>query len=396
MKPLNLCVTCKGKGMCGKPCPIVAKAFTAKKIKPGSTLFGSSPPAVFVGRYGYPDVKAGIMAPMSSDSESWKLNDPVFWAKEKLAITDLIEMRSSLVNSKFSANVKRPGKTLDVFTDLTMAERPADVELKLGRLKVDMEFSGFHAPIGPSAILKKARLAENPRIPAKVDSIVSERIDAKDAMVELYSKGLDVSYLTRLLSAGLLGKSKKMVPTRWGITATDDTLSKHMLEEIRHYAEIDSWEIYHNRYLDNDYHVVLFPRKWAFEQIEAYSESVWGSAVVKDHEFYHGRKNYASNVTGAYYAARFAICEHLLSRKRQAAALVVRTVGKGYFAPLGVWQVRENIREAMRAKPLKFSDKELALFYLKANSRLKERAQSESSLLYEWDHQKTLLNFSKL
>jgi len=172
-------------------------------------------------------------------------------------------------------------------------------------------------------------------------------------------------------------------------------VSKHLLTKVKTFSEINSWEIYHHNYLDNDYHVILFPKKWAFEQIEAYADSVWGSAVISDHELYHGRKKYASNVTGAYYSGRLAVAEHLLSRKRQAAALIVRTIGKGYFAPLGVWQVRENVRQAMAAKPLKFATEQLALDCLTNTSRLGPRAVLESALLNEWRHQTTLFNFAK-
>lgn len=382
--------------MCGKPCPIVKKTFAVQKIKAGSTVFGSSPPSVFVGRYGYPEVSAGILAPSSPDADAWKLDDPRHWAQNALDITTLIELRSSLINSSFSANVKKPTKVMDVFNDITLSEKPADVELKLGKIRADVSFSGFHAPLGPKAQLKQATLAENPKIPARVDEMVGERILSSQALVELYSHGYDVNYLTRILSAGLLGKEKKMVPTRWSITATDDTLGKHLIEKVKTFNQIDSWEIYHHNYLDNDYHVVLFPKSWAFEQIEGYSESVWGSAVMKDHEFYHGRKKYASNVTGAYYSGRLAVAEHLLSCKRQAAALIVRTVGKGYFAPLGVWQVRENVRQAMESRPVVFDTQELALEYLAGKSRLGPRAVFESTLLNEWKRQTTLSSFQKV
>ncbi len=395
MKPPNLCVVCKGKGLCGKPCPIVGKTAFAKRVKPGTTLFGSSPPSVFVGRYGYPNVKAGIVAPDSPDAEAWKLDDPRHWTRERLDITDLIGMRSSLVNSQFSVDVKRPSRTNDVFRELTMAERPADVEVDLGRVKVDVKFSGFHAPLGPTAEMKQARLAENARIPKRVDAAVEERRLAGETVIELYEHGFPVKHLQRLLSAGLLGKEKKMVPTRWSITATDDILSKHLLEEVRRLPEMDCWEVYHHEYLDNDYHVILFPRKWAFEQVEAYSDSVWGSGVASDHELYYGRKSYASSVTGAYYAARLAVAEKLVEKGRQAAALVVRTVGKGYFAPLGVWQVRENVRSALQERPVRFSSEKAALSHLSSRSRLGARAVSESALLRGWRRQPTLQSFSK-
>ena len=46
-----------------------------------------------------------------------------------------------------------------------------------------------------------------------------------------------------------------------------------------------------------------------------------------DVEFFSQRKDYASNVTGAYYAARLAVAEFLVEKKRQAAAIVFREIG---------------------------------------------------------------------
>ncbi|MHA1845932.1 MAG: Nre family DNA repair protein, partial [Promethearchaeota archaeon] len=59
------------------------------------------------------------------------------------------------------------------------------------------------------------------------------------------------------------------------------------------------------------------------------------------------RKNYASNITGAYYAARKSVCEYLHSIKRQARVLIFREVSGGYVVPLGVWVIREAVKNAM-------------------------------------------------
>ena len=71
--------------------------------------------------------------------------------------------------------------------------------------------------------------------------------------------------------------------------------------------------------------------------------------IMTDYEFYQGRKNYASNITGAYYAARKAVCEYLFHIKRQARVLIFREVSAGYEVPLGVWVIRETVNNAMLA-----------------------------------------------
>src|SRR5208337_4032297 len=66
--PAWMCLQCRGaKLLCGKPrCPIIVKAQSMARV--GETAFsnqisGSSPPGVFVGRYGYPKVSIGPMVP---------------------------------------------------------------------------------------------------------------------------------------------------------------------------------------------------------------------------------------------------------------------------------------------------------------------------------------------
>ncbi|MBY9001393.1 MAG: hypothetical protein KGD64_10785, partial [Candidatus Heimdallarchaeota archaeon] len=72
-----------------------------------------------------------------------------------------------------------------------------------------------------------------------------------------------------------------------------------------------------------------------------------------DWESYSGRTKYASNVTGAYYAARLAATEYLLKIKRQAQVIVLREISDEYRFPLGVWVIRVATRAAMRKKFVK-------------------------------------------
>lgn len=51
-----------------------------------------------------------------------------------------------------------------------------------------------------------------------------------------------------------------------------------------------------------------------------------------------------------------AVCEQLVKERRQATAIVLREARPGYIMPIGVWQVRENVRNAMRQKPYQFKN----------------------------------------
>ena len=78
------CVKCKGRGFCGGPCKIYSKLkdFTPKTKKHFS---GSSPPEIFVGRYNYPNIQAGILSPeVVEDTE--EMGMPELWHKNKFSI----------------------------------------------------------------------------------------------------------------------------------------------------------------------------------------------------------------------------------------------------------------------------------------------------------------------
>jgi len=50
-----------------------------------------------------------------------------------------------------------------------------------------------------------------------------------------------------------------------------------------------------------------------------------------------------------------------MKERRQARVIVLREARPGYIMPVGVWQVRENVRNAMRQQPLKYNTIEEAL-----------------------------------
>ena len=57
--------------------------------------------------------------------------------------------------------------------------------------------------------------------------------------------------------------------------------------------------------------------------------------------------------------------EALHKMRRQARSIVFREISEDYNVPLGVWAVREMVREALEKKPLKFTTLQEALEYLK-------------------------------
>jgi hypothetical protein len=104
----------------------------------------------------------------------------------------------------------------------------------------------------------------------------------------------------------------------------------------------------------------MIPDTWSYEAIEAwYPGTVWNPSgrnvmMYGDWETFEGRAKYAK-IGGCYYSARLAVSELLMKEQQQAAVIVLREARPGYIMPVGVWQVRENVRNAMRQPPFKYN-----------------------------------------
>ncbi|MFH0875448.1 MAG: hypothetical protein V1859_05905 [archaeon] len=366
---MNLrCIHCAGKGACGRPfCPLQQKikAQTILNTNFKKDFFGASP-NVFVGKYGYPDVNVGFL---SNENVTEEHDAPKKWSGENYQIPKVIDLRSSLVNSSFKANVKSfDEKFLDIAKEVSMSEKPVDIEVNLNKKpSFALTYNQDAAPFGPTVRVEKAIVTENPKIPVHVDKAVSD-VDLKsvDAMKYLYSKGFDEHYLTKLISVGNLGvkENRKLVPTRFSITATDDILGKHLISEIKDFAQHNYVALFGN-YLGNYYLLLFFPDVWSYELFETSVANQENIETMTDYEDINGRKYYAVNTVGGYYAARLAVLEYLKSIKRQSSVLCLRFITNEYYAPLGVWVVREATRKATISKPIEFSSEALMLNYAK-------------------------------
>ncbi len=400
MESRSNCITCKGKDpqrYCGRMyCPIFAKAESMFKINEKLTkkdFFGESP-SPFVGRYGYPCVNVGILSPAISDSqrgseEIWQYDAPRYWAASDYSIPKIIDFRSSLINSRFRAGVMETNKLVEISQEIGMASRPVEVEINLEQkpqFRINNE--AYLAPTGPNAKLVKAEITSNPRIDTRVDKIVSDTdFKSHDAMISLYKKGFDENFVSKILSVGNLGLKgkRKLVPTRWSITAADDTLGKDVITKLRDHKHSDYLSFF-GSYLGNYYLVLCFSDCWSYELFETYMpHASWNQTkelqYCTDYEPYAGRRQYAYNCAGGYYAARLPVAEKLDSMKRQAAILMIRVITGEYAAPLGVWVCREAARKAVEAKPIEFGSKELMMVY--AKNLLKKKFGVDADILFK-------------
>ncbi|MFB6106152.1 MAG: DNA repair protein NreA [Halobacteriaceae archaeon] len=331
-----------------------------ESVTSGDTMFGSVAPSVFVGRSSYPNVSAGILAPVGAETDAETFATSGEWYADGLDIESVLQRRTGLLNSNRRTGVD-VHDTWEGFVgtqrEVAIADRPVRVEIGLdSRPDLDFSLDDVTTPTGPRATAESASLAENPHVPRPVEkTLEDDDWGAEGAMTYLYRRGFDVYDVNRILSAGALGRgeNRKLVPTRWSITAVDDTVGQYLRGRVRNAPSVDAVEVHANEYLGNRYWVVLAPGNWEFELVEVKAPgSVWNpdphgeTWLASAHEGYEGRTGYVEETAGAYYAARLGVLEHLAERGRQAKVLVLREVSDDYWAPVGVWQVRESVRNA--------------------------------------------------
>lgn len=404
-----LCTACKGsKLLCGKDsCPILVRFYARQRTAPlvsSTSLAGSSPPGVFIGRFGYPKVLVGPLVP-PVHGDTLLLDTPEMWRGR--TIEEICNFRFSLVRGTFPAHildVANGGRVVDATRELALAEFSPDVEALFekvphGRTVLDDEVQ----PFGPSAPLRRIRTG-NVKIDRRIERATGDTdLPARDAVLSLYREGLLISRLQRAFSVGAfgIGKRRRFVPTRWSITAVDSTIGLSLLERVKASPTIDSFEVYESWSLDNRFEVLLMPATWRYELIEAwYPNTVWnphgtGIYILSDHEFHRGRTKYAS-IGGCYYAARLAVAEHLTLRGRQAGAVILRESHPGYIMPVGVWNVRENVRAALREKPHRFETLRDALAFTATRLAIPTgRWIRNSAILGDAIHQRRLEEFGE-
>ena len=311
------------------------------------SISGTSPPSIFVGSYNYPKVSVGPMVPPIHGDTSL-LDSPEKWAGKSLE--EIVNFRLNLVRGiqKISVNAT-DGRYIENLQDVAMSSKPIDSDLEFHKSVSSISLDGESAPFGPIGEIKSAKFSSSSSTKSIEKIFYDKDLKSKDAILSLYNTGIDVSRIQKCLSIGMLGKERKLVPTKWSITATDDIISKSLAEEILDYSLIDSCKVFSYEHLGNLFSVVLFPHRWIYEMIEAwYSNGILGFG--SDHEDARGL-DHPPSIAGAYFAAKLAIVEYLSKNKIQSGAIILREIRPEYSIPVGVWQIREGIRAAMKKKP---------------------------------------------
>jgi hypothetical protein len=369
---------CKGsRRLCGwRTCPLYSKLRLAPQIQASlkKDFFGPST-SVFVGHNFYPDVYVGPMAAIDQSSIEI-IDSPQEWFGRPYG--DILQFRSLLLRSQYRENVFSKSKFIEDNQELALAAKPTDVEILFKNVpKLSLVFSDITHPMGPSGAIDKFKIVGNPKISQRVEKVVNDDLKTTEASFMLYAGGIDVYKLVTILSSGIFGmkERRKLVPTRWSITATHSMLANRLLERIKQCPSVNEYMVFSSEYLDNHYEILLMPGNWEYENFECWSPgSYWAQylkapEVTEEYEPFEGRKTYASVQGGGFYANRLGLAEGLEAMGRQARCVIFREIHQGYTIPVGVWQCLENVRNAFRQRPMKFATLKEALSHI--NTKLK-------------------------
>jgi DNA repair protein NreA len=324
------------------------------------------------------------------------LDKPEMWHGKN--IEEIVGYRLSLVRgvTDFDVNAQT-GRYIELLHELAMAEQSTESEVTFEKRPVSdieqLKNNGLEMespPHGPVAPIKSFKTSSSIRVDHRIEDVYYDKdLHANSAIISLYSRGLDVSTIQRVFSLGMLGyrNKRKLVPTRWSISAVDGGISSHLIKTIELNPSVDQFEVYKYSHLGNSYSIIIVPDEvWSFEMQEAWLDKFGNVGTAIDFEDANGLLDYPSNVAGAYFAARLGVTEHLLKRKRKAGAIVLREIRpEEYILPVGVWQVREGVRQALLDKTntkKEFESLERAYSYACASLSVSQTEWIKYSKLY--------------
>ena len=369
-------------------------------VEVGTTIDGSTPPSLFIGSWNYPKVYAGPMiAPLHGDTRI--LDMPESWIPGQRSQDEIITYRMSLVRGKLRQDVHElGGRFAEQLREIALSAGSIESEATFDQVPTGFSLSEEQTPFGPSAGLEQLEI-DAPKWDPNLERVYYDTdLSSGDGIISLHAAGMPFSSIQKALSAGTMGRGKvrRMVPTRWSITACDTTIGDHLLRDVRRHQLIDTVRVHRFSSLNNHYAVILLPTPWQYEWMEAFLHIAGTEELIfSDFEWNRGKREY-SQVGGCFYSCRMAVLEALSREQRQAGAIVLREARKGYV-PMGVFNVRENVRNALRQPPEYHEDLPGALRAVDPGFQLPvSRFVGESTLLLDCLRQKqsSLLDFCSL
>jgi len=335
---------------------------TYTRVVSSTELASASPPSGVVGEHGYPKVKVYVGVSADTNTDVKFLEDPPRWWDSSLKLEDIIKLRSEMINivNEGRYHVRDVEKLYSREISLIqVSDRPVDCEVKVEKiLDRNIMFDLRLLPLS-MRVLGSIKVTTNPHIDHRMEKMIHDYdMKARDAIVELYKSGIDVYNIQRALSFGLLGtrRFRRIVPTRWAITAVDRTITKYLREEVKKFSEVPEFELYQVEYMNNRFTVIVIPGDLRVRWIE-----FWYPRAGMEHrdnrpvlslEIVEDLRGEVETMDGGFEAARMGILEALCKRRRKGKIIIIREILPNYYIGVGNWHIREDMRRIFTLKPI--------------------------------------------
>ncbi|MGA9218465.1 MAG: hypothetical protein WBZ50_07485 [Nitrososphaeraceae archaeon] len=318
-------------------------------------ISGASPPSLFVGNHGYPKIRIGPLVPPLHGNTAI-LDSPESWSGK--SIDQIVNYRMNLVRGVATCDANSvSGSYINSLQEIAMSAVP--VESTATFVKRPMASRDIFSKSNETPSMLTAQISNFKTYATKTEPKIEKvyydtDMPSNDAMMDLYNNGVSISQISKVLSVGMIGRksARKLVPTKWSISATDQTISANLIRIIQDYQPWDQYGVFTYSHLGNRYSIILIPDPiWSFEMVEAWFDTNGTIVFGSDYEDARGLSHYPT-IAGAYFAARLGVTEYLKRTNQLASVLVFREIQPEYVLPVGVWQIREGIRMALRSKPV--------------------------------------------
>jgi len=362
---------------------LTASTMPMKSVALGKEIEGSTPPSVFIGSWNYPDVFAGPMiAPLHGDTA--EMDMPEAWIPKNRSQEEIIGYRMNLIRGKQQVNAgDLNNRLVEKLQDISLSSSSLESEIAFTSTPQGQSFSEEHTPFGPSAGIERFDIESGRWNRDLEKAFYDTDLKAADAVMDLHKTGVSFSNIQKAFSVGTMGRgqNRHLVPTRWSITACDTIIGDRLLNKVKKNTVIDTWRVHEFSSLHNNYAVILLPTAWQYEWSEAFLHVLGNEELVfSDHEGWKKKTEY-SPLGGCYYSCKMAVLESLAREQRQAGAIILREALHGYV-PMGVFNVRENVRNAMQQPAAEFEGIQEVLRHLSGRFTLPmEKFVREGDLL---------------
>lgn len=329
---------------------------------------------------------------MSSQMGDTSIMDtPEEWIGQNKTQEEIINYRMNLVRGKQLIKVDDlENPFIEKLQDISLASKSIDSEATFGRRPTGSLLTEDSMPHGPSAVIEKFDIDAVKWDRQLEKTFYDTDLKSAEAIVNLHNKDVPFTAMQKAFSVGAIGtkKRRRLVPTRWSITACDSTLADEFLKEVRKFEIMDTYRVFEFGALNNYYVIILTPTEWQYEWYEAFIKLMRNEELIfSDYETNGGKKEY-SIVGGCYYTAKMAVLDYLMQIKKQSGLLILREAYDGYV-PLGVFNVRENIKEAMQRPYIEFETLEDCLEYAGTKLRIPiNKYVKQGTLMNEMLHTK--------